>query len=30
MLQGSFMALVPAGLAIGGLWLCRPQTAADE
>jgi ABC-2 type transport system permease protein len=26
MLQGSFMALVPAVLSVGGLWLCRPRS----
>jgi hypothetical protein len=29
MLQGSFLALVPAALAIGGLWLCRPSVSNE-
>jgi len=29
MLQGRFMALVPAALAVGGLWLCRPRGQSE-
>jgi hypothetical protein len=30
MLQGSLLALVPAALSVGGLWLCRPAKHAFE
>ncbi len=29
MLQGSFLALVPAALAVFGLWLCRPRALEE-
>jgi hypothetical protein len=30
MLQGHLLALVPAGMAVGGLWLCRPHGHSEE
>jgi len=30
MLQGSFLALLPASLAVCGLWFCRPEAAQGE